>query len=133
VLLGHRLAVLLMVLAIGAQVAPRLAPHNAEAEKYHQLARAALAGARIVDQPTTRAVQALVSRAGCLARATLMRRAVLDGVLPVFGGPVHEHEQCAMDDDGVRARRRRCEEVTDGSRRMAVRLAQSVSSRVQRI
>jgi hypothetical protein len=73
VLLGHRLAVLLMVLAIGAQVAPRLAPHNGEAEKYHQLARAALAGARIVDQPTTRAVQALVSLAGGWRGATLMR------------------------------------------------------------
>jgi hypothetical protein len=55
----HRLAVLLMVLAIGSLVAPTLPAYNVEAEAYHQLARAALFGAQIIECPTIEAVQAL--------------------------------------------------------------------------
>ena len=58
---SHRLAVLYMVLAGGALMDPQKSPYNVEAERYHQLARAALFRSSIFDEPTLHAVQALVS------------------------------------------------------------------------
>ncbi|KAG6841089.1 hypothetical protein C0991_001997 [Blastosporella zonata] len=57
--LSHRLALLFMVLAIGSLVNTELPAYNLEAEKYHQLARAALFSNSIFDEPTINAVQAL--------------------------------------------------------------------------
>jgi hypothetical protein len=51
-----------MVLAIGSLMNTSLPAYNLEAEKYHQLARAALFQHPIFDEPTISAVQALVSR-----------------------------------------------------------------------
>jgi len=48
-----------MVLAIGSLMDTRLPSYNIEAEKYHQLARAALFQNNIFDEPTLGAVQAL--------------------------------------------------------------------------
>jgi hypothetical protein len=59
VLLSHRLSVMFMVLAIGSLMDTRLPSYNVEAEKYHQLARAALFQNNIFDEPTLGAVQAL--------------------------------------------------------------------------
>lgn len=59
--LAHKLSVLFMVLAIGSLMNTALPAYNLEAEKYHQLARAALFHTSIFDAPTLHAVQALVS------------------------------------------------------------------------
>jgi hypothetical protein len=48
-----------MVLAIGSLMDTRLPSYNIEAEKYHQLARAALFQNNVFDEPTLGAVQAL--------------------------------------------------------------------------
>jgi Fungal specific transcription factor domain len=48
-----------MVLAIGSLMDARLPSYNVEAEKYHQLARAALFQNSVFDEPTLGAVQAL--------------------------------------------------------------------------
>ncbi|KAG5645724.1 hypothetical protein DXG03_005419 [Asterophora parasitica] len=61
--LCHRLSLLFMVLAIGSLMDTSLPAYNLEAEKYHQLARAALFTNSIFEEPTISAVQALV---GCL-------------------------------------------------------------------
>ncbi|KAG5650570.1 hypothetical protein H0H81_011777 [Sphagnurus paluster] len=58
-LLSHRLSVMFMVLAIGSLMDTSLPAYNLEAEKYHQLARAALFTNSIFDEPTINAVQAL--------------------------------------------------------------------------
>lgn len=50
-----------MVLAIGSLMDTSLPAYNMEAEKYHQLARAALFHNSLFDEPTINAVQALVS------------------------------------------------------------------------
>jgi len=60
-LLSHRLSLLFMVLAIGSLVDLRTPAYNLEAEKYHQLARAALFRNGLFDEPTNHVVQALVS------------------------------------------------------------------------
>jgi hypothetical protein len=60
VVLSHRLSVMFMVLALGSLMDTRLPSFNVEAEKYHQLARAALFQNNIFDEPTLGAVQALV-------------------------------------------------------------------------
>jgi hypothetical protein len=49
-----------MVLAIGSLVDTNVPAYSIEAEKYHQLARAALFQNRLFDEPTINAVQALV-------------------------------------------------------------------------
>jgi hypothetical protein len=49
-----------MVLAIGSLMNTALPAYNRDAEKYHQLARAALFNTTIFDEPTVNAVQALV-------------------------------------------------------------------------
>jgi len=49
-----------MVLAIGSLMDSRLPAYNLEAEKYHQLARAALFQNSLFNEPTLAAVQALV-------------------------------------------------------------------------
>lgn len=56
---SHRLSVMFMVLAIGSLMDTRLPSYNVEAEKYHQLARAALFQNSIFDEPTLGTVQAL--------------------------------------------------------------------------
>jgi hypothetical protein len=58
--LAHKLSLLFMVLAIGSLMNTSLPAYNLEAEKYHQLARAALFHTSIFDAPTLHAVQALV-------------------------------------------------------------------------
>ncbi|KAF8074759.1 fungal-specific transcription factor domain-containing protein [Lyophyllum atratum] len=58
-LLSHRLSLVFMVLAIGSLMNTSLPAYNLEAEKYHQLARAALFTNSIFDEPTINAVQAL--------------------------------------------------------------------------
>ena len=59
--LFHRLAILLLVLAIGSAMDPAIPMYNLEAEKYYHLARAVLVRSCPVDRPTMSAVQALVS------------------------------------------------------------------------
>ena len=59
-LTSHRLSVMFMVLAIGSLVNTSLPSYSLEAEKYHQLARAALFHYSVFDEPTIAAVQALV-------------------------------------------------------------------------
>lgn len=49
-----------IVLAIGSLMNTSLPAYSLEAEKYHQLARAALFHTSIFDAPTIHAVQALV-------------------------------------------------------------------------
>ncbi|KAF8159762.1 fungal-specific transcription factor domain-containing protein [Crassisporium funariophilum] len=58
-LLSHRLALMFMVLAIGSLMNTSLPAYNLEAEKYHQLARAALFHQSFFEEPTINAVQAL--------------------------------------------------------------------------
>jgi hypothetical protein len=59
-MLLHRLSLMFIVLAIGSLVDTKVAAYNIEAEKYHQLARAALFQNVLFDEPTINAVQALV-------------------------------------------------------------------------
>ena len=59
-LLSHRLSLLFMVLAIGSLVDIRIPAYNLEAEKYHQLARAALFRHGLFDEPSIHVVQTLV-------------------------------------------------------------------------
>jgi hypothetical protein len=59
IMLSQRLSVMFMVLAIGSLMDTRLPSYSIEAEKYHQLARAALFQNNIFDEPTLGAVQAL--------------------------------------------------------------------------
>ncbi|KIY69236.1 hypothetical protein CYLTODRAFT_452841 [Cylindrobasidium torrendii FP15055 ss-10] len=58
-LLAHRLSVMFLVLAIGTHMDPSRPGYCTEAEKYFQLARAALFSDSFVDAPTVNAVQAL--------------------------------------------------------------------------
>ncbi|KAJ3753187.1 hypothetical protein EV360DRAFT_53880 [Lentinula raphanica] len=58
-LVSHRLSVMFMILAIGSLVDTSLTPYNVDAEKYHQLAKAALFQDSFLDAPTINAVQAL--------------------------------------------------------------------------
>ncbi|KAI0372775.1 hypothetical protein BV20DRAFT_1014847 [Pilatotrama ljubarskyi] len=58
-LLSHQLALLYMVLAIGSLMDTTRPAYNVEAEKYHQLARAALFQSPIFEEPTLTAVQTL--------------------------------------------------------------------------
>jgi hypothetical protein len=57
---AHKLSLMFIVLAIGSLMNTALPAYNMEAEKYHQLARAALFHTSIFDAPTLHAVQALV-------------------------------------------------------------------------
>ncbi|KAF7317961.1 Fungal-trans domain-containing protein [Mycena kentingensis (nom. inval.)] len=58
-LLAHRLALMFIVLAIGQLMDTNESAYNVEAEKYHQLARAALFLHSFFDHPTINAVQCL--------------------------------------------------------------------------
>ncbi|KAJ6624997.1 fungal-specific transcription factor domain-containing protein [Mycena sp. CBHHK59/15] len=58
-LLAHRLSLMFIVLAIGSLMDTSEPAYNLEAEKYHQLARAALFLHSFFDQPTITAVQSL--------------------------------------------------------------------------
>lgn len=62
--LSHRLSLMFMILAIGSLVDINAPAYNIEAEKYHQLARAALFQNGLFDEPTVNAVQALVRSSG---------------------------------------------------------------------
>ncbi|EKM81959.1 hypothetical protein AGABI1DRAFT_112143 [Agaricus bisporus var. burnettii JB137-S8] len=55
----HKLSLMFIVLAIGSLMNTSLPAYSLEAEKYHQLARAALFHTSIFDAPTIHAVQAL--------------------------------------------------------------------------
>jgi hypothetical protein len=57
---SHRLALMFLVLGIGSLVDTKVPAYSMEAEKYHQLARAALFQDGLFDEPTINAVQALV-------------------------------------------------------------------------
>lgn len=59
-MLSHRLSLMFIVLAIGSLVDTQSPSYNLEAEKYHQLSRAALFQNGLFDEPTINAVQALV-------------------------------------------------------------------------
>lgn len=61
-LLSHQLAVMFMVLSIGSLMDTKRPSYNIDAEKYHQLARAALFQSPIFEEPTIHAVQVLVSQ-----------------------------------------------------------------------
>ncbi|TRM65256.1 hypothetical protein BD626DRAFT_556390 [Schizophyllum amplum] len=56
---SHGLSILFMILAIGSLMDTSQPPYNLEAEKYHQLARAALFQHAFIREPTVNAVQAL--------------------------------------------------------------------------
>ncbi|OAX41366.1 hypothetical protein K503DRAFT_712687 [Rhizopogon vinicolor AM-OR11-026] len=58
-LLSHKLSLMFMILAIGSLMDIHQPAYNIEAEKYHQLARAALFQSSLFDDPTINAVQAL--------------------------------------------------------------------------
>ena len=60
-LAAHRLSLLFMVFAIGSLMNTALPAFNLDAEKYHQLARAALFHFSFLDNPTLNAIQCLVS------------------------------------------------------------------------
>ncbi|EKM81689.1 hypothetical protein AGABI1DRAFT_36639 [Agaricus bisporus var. burnettii JB137-S8] len=55
----HKLSLLFMILAIGSLMDPSLSPYNMEAERYHQLARAALFQSSLPELATQYAVEAL--------------------------------------------------------------------------
>ncbi|XP_006461816.1 hypothetical protein AGABI2DRAFT_71198 [Agaricus bisporus var. bisporus H97] len=55
----HKLSLLFMTLAIGSLMDPSLSPYNMEAERYHQLARAALFQSSLSELATQYAVEAL--------------------------------------------------------------------------
>jgi hypothetical protein len=59
ILTAPRLAVFFTLLAVGALVTPSLAPHSPQAERFHQLGRAALMRSRLVEEPTIEGIQAL--------------------------------------------------------------------------
>lgn len=59
-LLSHQLALMFMILAIGSLMDTKRVAYNIEAERYHQLARAALFQSPIFEEPTLFAVQVLV-------------------------------------------------------------------------
>ena len=59
-LIAHQLALMFMVLAIGSLMDIARHAYNIEAEKYHQLARAALFQSPIFEEPTIAAVQTLL-------------------------------------------------------------------------
>ncbi|KAI0741490.1 fungal-specific transcription factor domain-containing protein [Daedaleopsis nitida] len=58
-LMSHQLALMFMVLSIGSLMDINRPAYNIEAEKYHQLARAALFQSPIFEEPTLAAVQTL--------------------------------------------------------------------------
>lgn len=75
-----------MVLAIGSLMNTSLPAYNRDAEKYHQLARAALFNTTIFDEPTINAVQALVRDIFLFIYLTQAEtHTVLDGVLSLLG------------------------------------------------
>jgi hypothetical protein len=57
----HQIALLFIILALGSLMHPKLAPLNIQADRYWQLAHAALCGSRAVEQPTYEALCAVVS------------------------------------------------------------------------
>lgn len=59
-LLSHRQSLLFMVFAIGSLMNTAEPAYNIEAEKYHQLARAALFSNSLFEELTVNAIQALV-------------------------------------------------------------------------
>jgi hypothetical protein len=107
---AHRLSIMFMVFALGSLMDPHQAPFNVEAEKYHQLARAALFQSNIVDDPTISAVQALVrsarSRSAVRRWLTESARAVHDDVLLFPRGPTRRRVGLAVRYHGPRGQAR---------------------------
>ena len=65
-----------MILAIGALMDPEQPAYGLEAEKYHQVAKAALFQTAMTDDPTLNAVQAVVSVLLFISRLVLKTIAV---------------------------------------------------------
>ena len=87
----HRLSYFLIVLAIGVCVDQRRSHQSwtADAERYHQLSRAALCETSVITEPSMDAINALVCSSDCVACFEwLMTWTVLHGALfvYVFGG-----------------------------------------------
>lgn len=81
---AHRLSLLFMVFAIGSLMNTALPAYNLDAEKYHQLSRAALFHFSFVDNPTLTAVQTLVSINCIIEDAIVIWFLVSDDFLFVF-------------------------------------------------
>ena len=82
----HRLSLMFIVLAIGSLMDMSLNAYNLEAEKYHQLSKAALFHSSLFDEPTINAVQALVSQnLHYTVHEMLTITAVSDDLLHVLG------------------------------------------------
>ena len=82
----HRLSLMFIVLAIGSLMDVSLSAYNLEAEKYHQLSKAALFNSSLFDEPTINAVQALVSQdLHFIIHEMLSVAAVPDDLLHVLG------------------------------------------------
>ncbi|KAI6041872.1 fungal-specific transcription factor domain-containing protein [Pisolithus marmoratus] len=56
---AHRLGLLFLIFAIGALLDPNQEPGNTEAERYHQLAYAAICLQSVIEQPSLETIQAL--------------------------------------------------------------------------
>ena len=65
-ILANRLSLLFMVLAIGSLMNIALPAYNIDAEKYYQLARAALFHFPFLENPTVTTVQTLVNSSVCM-------------------------------------------------------------------
>lgn len=85
-MLSHRLSLMFIVLAIGTLVDTKSPAYNLEAEKYHQLARAALFQNGLFDEPTINAVQSLASQSILISPVlTNSCSAVSNVILSLFG------------------------------------------------
>jgi hypothetical protein len=76
-----------MVLAIGLFMDTNQPAYNIEAEKYHQLARAALFQSSFLEEPSMAAVQALVGVPYMRMETSPMFSIVFNELLYVLGGP----------------------------------------------
>lgn len=74
-----------MVMAIGTLMDPKEQAYSLEAEKFHQLARAALFQSPLFDEPTLTAVQALVCNTPLHILWHSPSMLVFDDILPFPG------------------------------------------------
>jgi hypothetical protein len=95
----HRLSVLFIVLAIGALMDTTQPAYNIEAEKFHQLSRAALFQSPFFDCPTITAVQALV-RDDFVMLDVGSLVPVFDDLLPLPVGSTWSIRWCTLGHDG---------------------------------
>ncbi|KAI0924355.1 hypothetical protein AcV7_003079 [Taiwanofungus camphoratus] len=108
----HLLAVLYMVLAVGALVDLTLPSCNPEAEKYYRLGRAALSLRSIFDSPEIETVQAVTLMAGyhslCGQRYTIESAWTLASLASKLGQSIGLHrdsKQWKLDEKSVQRRR----------------------------